>query len=139
MAGFLLRNRECLLSSPGNPDPVAAGDVRGAAGSLRVLAADDQFAAGVQVHDVTRESAHVDDVLHAAALHVRALRVLLPVGEQRYLLRAHGYLAAVALDEVGDADEPGDERGPRPLVHLSWRADLLDAAAAQHRDPVAHR
>ena len=72
-------------------------------------------------------------------LGVRAGRVRLVAGHQGDLLRPHGDRVAVPLDQVGDADEPGHERGPRPLVHLGGPADLLDPAAAEHRDAVAHR
>src|SRR6202008_297750 len=41
--------------------------------------------------------------------------------------------------EVRGADEIGDEAGPRALVELLGRAELLDLAAAHHGDPVAHR
>jgi hypothetical protein len=46
---------------------------------------------------------------------------------------------AVAFDQVGDSDEPGHERGPRPLVDLQRGADLLDAAVVEDRDAIAHR
>ena len=46
---------------------------------------------------------------------------------------------AAAVQEVGDAEEAGDERGARPLVQLGRRAELLDLAAVHHRDRVRHR
>jgi hypothetical protein len=46
---------------------------------------------------------------------------------------------AIPLDQVGDADEPGHEGRLRTLVHVDRVVDLLDAAAVEHRDPVAHR
>jgi hypothetical protein len=63
----------------------------------------------------------------------------LTVAEQADLLRSHGYVPPVALNQVGNPDEACDEVGLRPLVDLKRRADLLDPAAVQHRDPVAHR
>ena len=47
--------------------------------------------------------------------------------------------AAVALEDVRDADEAGDELGLRMLVDLGRRADLLDPALVEDGDPVAHR
>ena len=41
--------------------------------------------------------------------------------------------------QVGHADEPGDELRLGLVVDLLGRADLLDPALAHHRDPVAHR
>ena len=34
------------------------------------------------------------------------------------------------MNQVGDADEVGDEGGGRLLVHFGGRADLVDAAGA---------
>ncbi len=47
-------------------------------------------------------------------------------------------MPAVPLDQVGDADEPGDEVACGLLVDLDRCAGLLDAAAVQDGDPVAH-
>ena len=44
-----------------------------------------------------------------------------------------------ARQQVGRADEPGDEDARRRGVDLLWRADLLDLAPAHDRDAVAHR
>src|SRR5260221_548914 len=43
------------------------------------------------------------------------------------------------LQQVGDADEAGDELGPRALVELDRGADLLDQAFVENGYPVAHR
>ena len=43
-----------------------------------------------------------------------------------------------AGQDVGDADEAGDEGGRRMLVDFGGRADLLDAALVEHGDAVAH-
>ena len=45
-------------------------------------------------------------------------------------------VAAVALDEVGAADEARDEAAPRPAVEDVRRIDLLDAALVHHHDAV---
>ena len=37
------------------------------------------------------------------------------------------------------ADEAGDERGMRVAIDVLWPADLVDAAAVHHHDPVGHR
>ena len=44
-----------------------------------------------------------------------------------------------SVEEVGRADEVGDEAGRRPVVELLRGAELLDPTAVHHRDPVAHR
>ena len=55
-----------------------------------------------------------------------------------HLLRSDGEPVAVAVDQVRDADEAGDELGRRPLVDLDRRADLLDLSGVHDREPVAH-
>ena len=56
--------------------------------------------------------------------------------------RAHGRPVArlehVGVEDVGGAQESGDECGGRRRVDLLRRADLLDAALGQHGDLVAH-
>src|SRR3954452_22704112 len=44
-----------------------------------------------------------------------------------------------SAEQVRRPDEVGDEAGPRPLVQLLGRAELLHMAAIHHRDPIAHR
>ena len=44
-----------------------------------------------------------------------------------------------AVEKIGRAEEGGDERRRRPAVQLLRRADLLEAPAAHHRDPVRDR
>lgn len=44
----------------------------------------------------------------------------------------------LGLDEVGGAEEVGDEGGPRVLVQLGGGSELLDPAAVHHRDRVGH-
>src|SRR5690606_8563068 len=54
----------------------------------------------------------------------------------------HDVLAAarvdLGLDEVGGAEEVGDEGGPRVLVQLGGRAQLLDPAGVHHGHRVGH-
>ena len=45
----------------------------------------------------------------------------------------------LAAQDIGGADEAGDELGGGVLVHVGRRADLLDAALAEHREAIAHR
>src|SRR6266568_4972429 len=130
-----LRNCECLVGPPGDAHPAARCD---AGQGLGVLPADHQLAAGVKVHHVAGEDARVDHIADLARLGVRAGRLRLALPGQRELLRPHGNRVAVPLDQVGDADEAGHERGPRLLVDLDGAADLLDAALVEHRDAVAH-
>src|SRR5207248_1603021 len=134
LARALSRNRECLRRPPCDADLIAH---RGRGAALAgVLAAHDQLAAGLQRDDVAGEDADVNDVRDFAGFHVRAWWRLVVLGEEGDLLRPDGDLAAVALDEVGDADEAGHERRPRVLVHLGGGAGLLDAAIAHDRDAV---
>ena len=50
-----------------------------------------------------------------------------------------GRPVTVARDQVGLAEEVGDERGGRALVQLGRGAQLLDPARVHHRDGVGHR
>ena len=45
----------------------------------------------------------------------------------------------IPFEQVRHADEARDELGARVLVDLGGRPDLLDAAAVEDREPVAHR
>ena len=47
-----------------------------------------------------------------------------------------GVLLHAAGQEVGRAEEVGDERGLGPLEQLAWGVELVDQAVAHHRDPV---
>ena len=56
----------------------------------------------------------------------------------------HGGVAADRVphhcgDQIGDADEVGDEHRGRRVIDLLRRADLLHPAVVHHRDPVGHR
>ena len=46
---------------------------------------------------------------------------------------------AAAADEIGRADEIGDEGIAGQIIDLGRRADLLDDAVAHHDDPVGDR
>ena len=43
------------------------------------------------------------------------------------------------VEQVGDAEEPRDERGLGTLVEIGRTAELLDLAGVHDRDPVRHR
>src|SRR5581483_8300862 len=92
---------------------------------VEVLLHDDDVVAGIERDDVAREAADVDDVADHARLAGLA---------EGDLLGPHGDAAPVALEDVRRADEPGDELSLRALVHVLRRADLLDAAVAEHRN-----
>ena len=49
------------------------------------------------------------------------------------------HLHHFSVDEVGLADEVGDERAARPVVDLSRRSLLDDQAVVHDADPVRHR
>src|SRR3954452_1588902 len=59
--------------------------------------------------------------------------------DQLDLLGADREAGPVALEQVGDADEAGDELGGRLLVELDRRADLLDSPLVEDGDPGTHR
>ena len=88
---------------------------------------------------VPRHRADVLDVAHHPCLHVHTVRRRRAVGEHADLLRPHGVPPAVPLDDVRDPDEPCDELALGVLVDLRRRPQLLDAAAVEDGDPVAHR
>ena len=63
-----------------------------------------------------------------------------PAGVSSATEIAHREIGAIApADQVGRADEVGDERVARQVVDLGRRADLLDQAVAHHHDAVGHR
>src|SRR5215212_2512307 len=130
-----------LLAWPGQPDPVARTDVPGprAAGvgqrgdhpDPRVQP-DVQPGLGTGVHHLG-DRAGGPDVPRSRLAEADLLRADDPgavLAEQR--------LRGRAGQQRRGADEAGDERGGGPLVHLRGRADLLDPAAVEDRDPVAH-
>ena len=58
--------------------------------------------------------------------------------ERRAHRRTVARLQHVGVEDVGGAQESGDERGGRRRVDLLGRADLLDATLGQDGDLVAH-
>jgi len=103
-------------------------------GRLEVLFDDGELAPGVELHDVPREHADVNDVADPTLLAVAVFVEMHPD-----LLRTDGELPAVPLEHVRDADEAGDELGRRTFVDVGRRTDLLDPALVEDREAVAHR
>ena len=59
-------------------------------------------------------------------------------GRQDGLADGEAAIDPGAVEQIDLADEVGDEARPRPLVDLTGRADLLDAAGIHDGDPVRH-
>src|SRR5262245_39282036 len=114
---------------------------------VEVLLGDHQVRAGVERHDVARVRPEVDDGpdrpvgSDLVAAHGRARLdhpdLLGPYGEQPVL--SEDRLRGVAAEEVGRADEARHERRRRSLVQVRRRPDLLDPAAVEDGQAVAHR
>src|SRR5690348_9489159 len=116
---------------------------------LELPSVDDDL----EVHGLAQENLLIDGALpYVGALRARLREVYVfrPYREHHLVARgeavavraqiaelaAHPVEARLAVgavhgrrDEVRAADEVGDERRGRPLVHLARRADLLDAPA----------
>ena len=91
---------------------------------------------GVEDRDLLRS--HADD--RHRALGEEALgrdREREPAGLDEHVVA--GRPRPRALDQVGLAEEVGDEDGARQLVDVGRMAELLDAAGVHHRDGVGHR
>ena len=99
---------------------------------------DQQHAAVVGGDAIERAVALVGDVDDLAGDGVRGVRPRRAEGD---LLRPQRQPAAAVADgqDVGDADEVGDEARARPLVDFVRRADLHDAAEIHDGQPARHR
>src|SRR6266540_1970055 len=136
--GLVVPPPEVLVEEP-PPQPLATtAGLECLLGVVEVLPHHHQLAGGFEVDHIAGHRAEVDVLADHAALDVRTGLGLLGVVQDADLLRADGDVPAVPLDQVGDADEPGDEVAGGSLVDLDRRADLLDAPIPQDRDPVAH-
>ena len=93
----------------------------------------------VEVDHVARDHAGVDDLADRAALDVVARLGELCLAQQPDLLGTDREAPPVALEQVGDADEGGDELVCRPLVDIGGAPDLVDPTLAEDGDAVAHR
>src|ERR1700694_3793697 len=124
----------CRPAQPHRPalDPLAV------ARGVHILAHRDQLLSVVEADDVAGGHTHVYDLHYRAGFHPHARLWLLALREHADLLRAHNEADAIPEQDVGDADEPGDELCGRLLVDLHGRTDLLDLSAGHDGDPVAH-
>src|SRR5438034_11029968 len=136
-----------VLPLPDEPDSLALCRERLHRGGRQVLLGDDELSTRIERHDVARVGAEVDHAADSAGgrrlvgAHVRigiAEVDLLGTNGERPL-GADDRPGGVARQEVGRPDEARHERRRRALVDLRGAADLLDAAAVEHRQPVAHR
>src|SRR5215469_8031845 len=100
----LLVDLICVLRPPREADPLALLRERLLRRRLEVLPDDDELAAGVEVDDVARDHADVDDLPHRSGLPAAAALV-----RHSDLLRPDRDATAVALDDVRDTHEAGDE------------------------------
>src|SRR6478672_687495 len=125
---------EGVLGTPLEAHPPTPGLERLLRGRLEVLFDDGELAPGVELNDVPREHADVDDVADATQLAVAGLVEMHPD-----LLRPDGELPAVSLEHVRDADEAGNELGRGTFIDLGRRTDLFDPALVEYREAVAHR
>src|ERR1044072_164229 len=126
-----------VLRAPGHEylPPLLGGRVCRCA--LRVLSYDLKLAATLERDRVAGHHAGVGDIGDPARLCAQAVGFGAAF-EQLDLLGTDREAAAVALEQVGDADEAGHELALGPLIELDRRADLLDPAIVEHGDPVAH-
>src|SRR5215472_2500844 len=126
-----------VVGRPGQADWLAF-KLLGVALSVHVLTHRYQLLPAIEVHDVARRHARVDDLLDAPRLDGHADVGRLALRQHVDLLRPHDKADAVAEEDIGDADEAGDELGRGLLVALQGGTDLLDPAARHHRHAVAH-
>jgi hypothetical protein len=118
-------DRDRVLRAPAHQHLPALLDGRLGRCALRVLTNELKLPAALEGDGVAGDHARVGDPGDAAALGPQPVRRPRRV-EQLDLLRPDREPRAVALEQVGDADEAGDELGRRALVELDRGADLLD-------------
>ena len=114
-------------------------------GTVSVLLERDESATDVEVDDEPGHRAGVHDLRDGARRGAGAVRRLGPGRSDGELLRPDAVGAAaprrtlrlLAAEQVGGADETGDEGVGRLLVDVAGAADLLDAPLVEDRDPVA--
>src|SRR3954452_13585054 len=123
-----------MFRLPFEPDALALLLERLLRGRLEVLPDDDELPAGVEVDEVPRDHAHVDDLAHDPGLAFTAV-VLAHVD----LLGTDRDAPGIPFEDVRDTDEAGDELGLWMLVDVGRRTDLLDAPLVEDGEAVAHR
>jgi len=84
--------------------------------AFEVLANRDELTAGVESDDVAREHTEIYDVGDDATLHVRVGRRCIIDREELHLLGSHRDAVAIALQQIRDSNEAGDELRRRALV-----------------------
>src|SRR3954470_17565521 len=99
---------EGVLGTPLEAHPSASGLERVGRRRLEVLPDHRELAPGLELDDVPREHADVDDVPDPARL-AAAVAVAVAVEVHLDLFGSNRETAPVALEEVRDADEAGDE------------------------------
>ncbi len=135
-----------VLPLPDQPDRPALRGQRLHRRCLEVLLGDDQLAAQLELHDVSRVGPDVDDLADGSpdrglvvcdlCIRIGQPDLLGPDGEDAVL--ADDGARRLPGQQVAGPDEPGDEGRGRVLVDVGRRADLLDPAAVEDRQAVAH-
>src|SRR5207244_13085042 len=100
---------ERVLGTPFQAHPPPFGLERLLRGGLEVLLDDAELAPGVELDDVAREHADVDDLADPARLAGSIRLALLALVQHVDLLRPDRELPSAPVEHVRDADEAGDE------------------------------
>src|SRR4051812_584481 len=111
-----------MFRLPFEPDALALLLERLLRGRLEVLPDDDELPAGVEVDEVSRDHADVDDLAHHSGLAFTAVVVA-----HVDLLGTNRDAPGIPFENVRDAHKACDELGLRMLVDVGRRTDLLDA------------
>src|SRR6266550_5072784 len=127
----------CLIGRPGQPDRPPF-ELLGVAQSVHILTYRHELLPAVEAHQVAGAHPDVNDLLDLALLDRHSRLDPLASGQHPDLFRTDDKPHPVALEDVRDADEAGDELGRGLLVDLDRRADLLDQPVRHDRHAVAH-
>src|SRR5207247_249389 len=111
------RDVEGLVRPPGKPDPPAA-QVACSYRTLAILLDDQQPAAAIQLHGVSRHHAGVGDVLDHPVFHVGSWPRRFAGIEEADTLRADHQAPSTPVDDVRHTDEAGHEFVRRVLVQV---------------------
>ena len=136
-----------MLSLPDQADSLALLLEHLGRGGRQVLFGHHEPGAGLQLDDVPRVGAEIDDALDGAegrrlvgAGHAIDRRQPDLLGTDREAAGpAEDGPRDVAGEQVRRSDETRDEPGSRSFVDLGGRAELLDPAGVEDRQAVAHR
>src|SRR5436190_30362 len=130
---------DCVLRPPLQKHPAPACIECLRRRRLQVLADDDELGPVVEVDDVAREHARVDDVADSTRGGVLVVAASAAVRGDPDFLQPHGEGVTQPVQHVRGADEAGDGGVLGPLVDRRRRADLLDLALVGDGEPVTHR